>query len=91
MKCGTPLSKPPTGRPPSYCSRTCRRAAEFEIRRCERRLERLEGKASDLRIDGAAEGGHDWHEKRLARVVIEIEHYERRLETLIRRSPAPER
>jgi hypothetical protein len=87
MKCGKPLSKPATGRPPSYCSTTCRRATEFEIRRCERRLERLEGKASDLRIEGATEDGEDWHSRRLDRVSNEIKRYERRLDDLLARIP----
>ena len=32
-KCGTELEKPATGRPPRYCSTTCRRSAEYELRR----------------------------------------------------------
>jgi hypothetical protein len=91
IRCAAPVTKPATGRPPTYCSTTCRRAAEFELRRCERRLERLEGKASDLRIEGAIPHGHDWHDRRLARVTLEIEHYERRLETLLRRGATTER
>jgi hypothetical protein len=90
VRCAAPLAKPATGRPPSYCSTTCRRAAEFELRRCERRLERLEAKASDLRIEGAAPSGHDWHGRRLARVFVEIKRYERRLEALLRRGATEE-
>jgi hypothetical protein len=85
IRCAAPVTKPATGRPPTYCSTTCRRAAEFELRRCERRLERLEGKASDLRIEGATPDGQGWPDKRLARVTLEIERYERRLEALLRR------
>jgi len=42
LKCGAPLTSPPTGRPPRYCSVGCRRAAEYELRRIQRHLERLE-------------------------------------------------
>lgn len=42
VKCGAELSAPPTGRPPTYCSTGCRRATEYELRRLQRRLERLE-------------------------------------------------
>jgi hypothetical protein len=41
-QCGTALTKPPTGRPPRWCSVGCRRAAEYEIRRISRHLEQLE-------------------------------------------------
>lgn len=41
-KCGRNLAKPRTGRPPRWCSTGCRRAAEYEITRLQRRLERLE-------------------------------------------------
>ena len=47
-KCGTPLAKPATGRPPRYCSTGCRRAAEYEIRRLNRHLERLESDRETL-------------------------------------------
>ncbi len=49
LKCGKPLTKPATGRPPSYCSRGCRRAAEHEIRRINRYIERLETEREELR------------------------------------------
>ena len=42
LKCRTPLTPTATGRPPSYCSTGCRRAAEYELRRIQRHLERLE-------------------------------------------------
>jgi hypothetical protein len=41
-KCRTPLRPRAAGRPPSYCSTGCRRAAEYELRRIQRHLERLE-------------------------------------------------
>ena len=42
LKCRTPLTPTAAGRPPSYCSPGCRRAAEYELRRIQRHLERLE-------------------------------------------------
>jgi hypothetical protein len=43
LKCGVALSEEPTGgRPPSYCSAACRRAAEFELRRLQRAIESAE-------------------------------------------------
>ena len=44
LKCRTPLTPTAAGRPPSYCSTGCRRAAEYELRRIQRHLERLEGR-----------------------------------------------
>ena len=49
VKCGISLTKPAAGRPPRYCSTACRRAAEHEIRRLNRHLERLETEAEGLR------------------------------------------
>ena len=45
LKCSAPLEAPTTGRPPRYCTVGCRRAAEFELRRLQRHLERLERQA----------------------------------------------
>lgn len=47
-KCGAALPAPTRGRPPKFCSTVCRRAAELEIRRINRRLEALEVKRDDL-------------------------------------------
>jgi hypothetical protein len=54
LKCGSPLDHTPgtNGRPPSYCGEACRRLAEYEIRRINRRLEQLEASLSNLRING---------------------------------------
>lgn len=49
IKCCKPLEKPATGRPPSYCSTACRRAAEYELKRLQRHLERLETEGEELR------------------------------------------
>lgn len=44
-KCSKPLpERSGRGRPALYCSTGCRRAAEYEIRRLQATIERLEGK-----------------------------------------------
>ncbi len=48
LKCGSPLTKSATGRPPRYCSVACRRAAEYERKRIQRHLERLEIQGEEL-------------------------------------------
>ena len=40
----------PRGRPRNYCSKACRRAAEFEIRRVERQIGELEASIVAVRI-----------------------------------------
>ena len=52
VKCNRPLQRQATGRPASYCSTACRRAAEFEVRRLAAAIERLEGEASHVRLYG---------------------------------------
>ncbi len=53
----------PRGRPKDYCSTACRRANEFEIRRLNSRIARLEDRASANRLDpiamaiGCGDGG----------------------------------
>ena len=50
-KCGNAFpGRARTGRPAMYCSLACRRAAEYEIRRLSRRLERLEDERHQLRV-----------------------------------------
>ena len=39
---GRPLARSATGRPPTFCSTACRRVAEHELRRIDRRLAGLE-------------------------------------------------
>ena len=87
LKCGGPLpERPATGRPATYCSVACRRAAEFEIRRLNRRLEVLEVKASGLR-HGRDSGIRDWQgrtpQMALADVEEEIAEAEARLRALL--------
>lgn len=50
VKCGETLpERTGPGYPRSYCSQACKRAAEFEVRRINRHLERLESSRSDAR------------------------------------------
>jgi sugar-specific transcriptional regulator TrmB len=86
VKCGRPLEKPATGRPPAYCSTACRRLAEYELRRINRRLEKLEGRASRLRHSPDV-GAKDWagrtHAEALAACEAEIADAEKRLRALL--------
>jgi hypothetical protein len=53
-KCETPLKPTGVGRSPTYCSTGCRRAAEYELRRIQRHLERLEAqRESPMFAEGA--------------------------------------
>lgn len=49
VKCFRPLEQAQTGRPPRYCGEPCRRAAEYEVKRLQRRLETLEEDRRTLR------------------------------------------
>ena len=72
--CGQPLEeKSGAGRPATYCSTSCRRAAEFEIRRLDKLLARLEDSLVNLRlgyfsIDRARESAQLAAEIGLARI-----------------------
>lgn len=48
--CDTPFEANSTGRPALCCSTACRRLAEFEVRRIDRRLEVLERSLSNIRL-----------------------------------------
>jgi hypothetical protein len=50
-KCGGALEQPATGRPAKFCSTTCRRLSEYEIRRVVRRLEVLENEAAQAKLE----------------------------------------
>lgn len=50
---GKPLTRPKTGRPPLYCSVACRRVAEAELRRVDRRIASLEADRDRAILDGA--------------------------------------
>ena len=47
---GAPLTRPPTGRPPSYCGVPSRRSAEMAIERQDRRIERLMVQVEELQL-----------------------------------------
>ena len=49
IKCHEPLRQPATGHPRWYCSPACRRSGEFEIRRIQQRLQKLEDMLVDQR------------------------------------------
>lgn len=51
---GRPLTRPATGRPPVYCSVACRRVAEAELRRIDRRIASLESDRDSLAVAIAA-------------------------------------
>lgn len=86
LKCGGKLKRPATGRPPKFCSTGCRRAAEYELRRLQRRLEALEERASALRQE-PDRGMHDVYGRtrleQLAAVEAEIDEAEDRLRLLL--------
>jgi hypothetical protein len=86
LKCGRELEESArTGRPRSWCSVGCRRAAEYEVRRASRRLEKLEERASDLRHSRSTI--RDWlgrtREEALADVEGELREAEERLRALL--------
>jgi hypothetical protein len=84
LKCNAPLERAETGRPPTYCSPACRRAAEFELRRLQRRIERLERFALDLRLMGDLDGQGRKVKRELGRA-------EERLRLLLTGHPEPDR
>lgn len=47
--CSAELTLPRTGRPPRYCTVTCRRTAEYALKRANRHLEGLEWRRDSLR------------------------------------------
>ena len=65
LKCRTPLTPTAVGRPSRYCSTGCRRAAEFELRRLQRHLERLERQRETPLLTDLAERAIDELEARL--------------------------
>jgi hypothetical protein len=62
-KCGADLpARPRRGRPAAYCSEPCRRLAEYEIRRIDRRLELLVNVVSECHLG--------WNDHTLAEVAM---------------------
>lgn len=87
IKCGQPLpGETTTGRPRVYCSTVCRRAAELEIKRINRRLETLEERLSDLLLHGDM-GLKDLtgrnHREQMTALKAEIARQEERLRALL--------
>jgi hypothetical protein len=82
IKCGSPIDQPLTGRPRSYCSTGCRRAAEKEIGRLNDHLAKLEAMAIQLRLGTglviASEANN---------IVSEIERAEARMRVLLAAAP----
>lgn len=53
LKCSSPLEpRAGAGRPAIYCGEPCRRLAEYEIRRLDRRMAGYEQELRGLRYDG---------------------------------------
>lgn len=51
VKCGRPFEQGASrGRPQSYCSTGCRRAAEYEVRRLDKSVDDLERRLATLRL-----------------------------------------
>ncbi len=59
-RCGRVIQTPSgAGRPATYCSPGCRRAAEYEIRRIDDHLTKLESRLSALRLINERTGWED--------------------------------
>jgi predicted nucleic acid-binding Zn ribbon protein len=54
VKCARPVVSSGVGRPRAYCSEGCRRAAEYELRRVERAIEKVEAELAWCRINSNA-------------------------------------
>ena len=74
-----------TGRPAAYCSVGCRRVSEYELRRVQARLIRLEDEAEACRRDrtGLTACDGSTPEERAADIVREIERAQIRLRELL--------
>jgi hypothetical protein len=88
VKCGNPLAQPRTGRRAIYCSASCRRSAEFEIRRVQRALEAVERNIRRYQRDVATEDAGffaeaGWVKAALAESERQRDELEARLLTLL--------
>jgi hypothetical protein len=71
LMCGAPLPPAkPTGRPARYCSTTCRRAAEYALRRTNAHLQRAEMQRDS--IQRSLDCGHYYPSRRAAQREIEV-------------------
>lgn len=66
------------GRPQVYCTVECRRLAEYEIGRLNRRLEQLESRRAEI-----AANGHKWEQTMLVPLDAQIEEATARLRGLL--------
>ena len=85
--CAAPLTIPATGRPPRYCSVTCRRQAEYELKRINLHLSRVEWERDHLR-DRLEEGRlsavtRRAMERRFERLEADVARYEASLRRLL--------
>jgi hypothetical protein len=86
VKCRLELEPAAVGHPPRYRSTECRRAAEYEIRRLQRRLEKLEDelqRVRSIRSDWMDHLGHTRAEQ-TADLEAAIADQETRLRALLR-------
>ena len=81
--CGAALAPSTSGPDPTYCGMACRRASEYERRRVQRRLERLELMASNMRLWDSPQGQRE-------RVEAEITRATGRLLELLNGQPGPD-
>jgi hypothetical protein len=88
-KCGIKMPQKPnkTGPAPSYCSKKCRRAAEFELRRLHRAIERAEERCVHYQLQAAGlcacGGSREYGEQALAWWTGQVERLEARLRELL--------
>lgn len=79
IKCGANIAAHAgAGRPKAYCSDACRRSADLEIRRIDRRMEKLEMDAQNLRL-----GRGMFTDCDAEKIAAEIEQNEARLKLLL--------
>lgn len=98
LNCGAPAPIPATGRPASYCSTGCRRAAQSERQRIVRHLSRLEELTMELRhavrrgsdSKWSTPGGYLTADERLADVQVDIVALTKRLTLLSNDGGEPE-
>lgn len=77
-KCRAALKKPPTGRPPRWCSTACRRSAENEIRRLTSQISTHESRRDALTLELALHAaGQSYYSGTgfVPRTNVEIEHH----------------
>jgi hypothetical protein len=71
VMCGAVLPRAnPVGRPACYCSTTCRRAAEYGLRRVQSHLERVEMQRDS--IQRSLDCGHYYPSRRAAQRELEV-------------------